>query len=92
MNMAAQEHGPTSTTYADYIIVGGGTSGLVLASRLTENPALRVIVFETGLNHAEDTRVNVPAFWTSLIGSEVDWKFKSVSQVRFWLHRNSLLG
>lgn len=32
----------------DYIIIGGGTAGLVLAARLTENPALRVCVLEAG--------------------------------------------
>jgi choline dehydrogenase-like flavoprotein len=68
-------------TNADYIIVGGGTSGLVIANRLTENPDIHVVVFETGTNHAEDPRVNVPAFWTTLMGSEVDWKFNSISLV-----------
>lgn len=32
----------------DYIVVGGGTAGLVLAARLTENPALRVCILEAG--------------------------------------------
>jgi len=81
--MALQDS--TTITSADYIIVGGGTSGLVIARRLTEDPDIHVIVLEAGLSHTEDPRVNVPAFWTSLLGSEVDWKFKSVSQVRFWL-------
>lgn len=68
-------------TTADYIIIGGGTSGLVVANRLTEDPNVHVIVLETGSNHTEDPRVNVPAFWTSLIGSELDWKYNSVPQV-----------
>ena len=66
---------------ADYVIVGGGTSGLVLASRLSENPSVSVIVLEAGENHLDDPRVNIPAFWTSLIGTELDWQFKSRSQV-----------
>ena len=32
----------------DYVIVGGGTSGLVVANRLTENPHITVLVIERG--------------------------------------------
>ena len=74
---------------ADYVIVGGGTSGLVLASRLSENPNISVIVLEAGENHLDDPRVNIPAFWTSLIGTELDWQFESLSQVCAGTFRSS---
>ncbi|KAH9910021.1 putative GMC oxidoreductase [Xylariomycetidae sp. FL2044] len=64
----------------DYIIIGGGTSGLVVANRLSENPDVKVLVLEAGKDFSTDPRVNVPALWTSLLGSEVDWTFKSVPQ------------
>jgi hypothetical protein len=67
---------------ADYVIIGGGTAGLVLASRLSENPNLSVVVLEAGKNHLHDPRVNIPAFGSSLVGTELDWQFASCSQVR----------
>lgn len=38
---------PVENCY-DYVIVGGGTSGLVVANRLTENPHIKVLVIERG--------------------------------------------
>lgn len=45
----------------DFIIVGGGTSGLVVATRLSENPDIQVLVLEAGGNHLENPQVNIPA-------------------------------
>lgn len=63
-----------------YIIIGGGTAGLVVANRLSENPDVQVLVLEAGKDLTADPRVNVPAFWTALMGSEADWQFQSVPQ------------
>lgn len=64
----------------DYIIIGGGTSGLVVANRLSEDRSVQVLVLEAGDDLTADPRVNVPAFWTSLIGSDATWQFRTVPQ------------
>jgi choline dehydrogenase-like flavoprotein len=59
----------------DFIIIGGGTSGLVVAARLSEDPTIQVLVLEAGENHLENPQVNIPALWPSLLGTELDWRF-----------------
>ena len=65
----------------DYIIVGGGTAGLVLANRLSENPDITIAVIEAGSNADADPRVTIPGLWPSLVFSELDWGFEGSSQV-----------
>jgi cation diffusion facilitator CzcD-associated flavoprotein CzcO len=65
----------------DFIIVGGGTAGLVLATRLSENTNVQVLVIEAGEDLTEDARVNVPGMWSSLTDAATNWSFKTVPQV-----------
>ncbi|KOC07586.1 hypothetical protein AFLA70_58g003971 [Aspergillus flavus AF70] len=65
---------------ADYVIVGGGTSGIVLAARLSEDDSKSVIIREAGRNLADDFRVQAPALWTTLLGSEADWQLITAPQ------------
>ena len=68
----------------DYIIVGGGTSGLVVANRLTEDPSIRVIVLEAGTNRLNDPRIMAPGLALATFEDpDFDWNFRSIPQVHF---------
>ncbi|OTB15722.1 putative GMC oxidoreductase [Daldinia sp. EC12] len=69
----------TSRSY-DFIIAGGGTSALVLAARLSEDPSQQVLVLEAGSDHSEDPRVTIPALYTASQNTELDWNFQTEPQ------------
>lgn len=63
----------------DYVLVGAGSAGCVLANRLSDDSGVRVLLMEAG---PADTRreVSIPAAWVSLFKSELDWNYETVPQ------------
>ncbi|MEA2322409.1 MAG: choline dehydrogenase, partial [Solirubrobacteraceae bacterium] len=63
----------------DYVIVGGGSAGCVLANRLSADPGTRVLVLEAGRpDWAWDLFIHMPAALTYPIGNRLyDWKYES---------------
>jgi choline dehydrogenase-like flavoprotein len=67
-----------AANHYDYVIAGGGLTGLTAAARLTENPDISVLVIESGLYQSdrgpEITDLNA---YGQIFGSEVDWAYET---------------
>ena len=66
----------------DYVIVGAGSAGCVLANRLSADPSVRVLLLEAGPPDTLET-IRVPALWSGLFGSEVDWDYRLEPQPHY---------
>lgn len=63
----------------DYVIVGAGSAGCVVAARLSEDEAASVCLIEAG-GDASEPAIFEPAMWPMLEGSEIDWAFQTTPQ------------
>ena len=58
----------------DYIIVGAGSAGCVLANRLSEDPQTSVLLLEAGGNDNEQ-KIHIPAAFSQLFRTPYDWEY-----------------
>jgi choline dehydrogenase len=63
----------------DYVIVGAGSAGCVLAARLTEDPDVSVCLLESGPPDVNEN-IHVPLGVMSLLRTEVDWNYYSAPE------------
>ena len=80
----------------DYIIIGAGSAGCVLAHRLSENPANQVLLLEAG-GPDKKLEIGIPGAYAKLHRTEVDWGFSTEPQEhvlnrRIYLPRGKTLG
>ena len=66
-------------TNPDYVVVGGGTAGCVMAARLSEDPDTRVVLLEAGPSEGPEG-MSDPAAAFGLWDSAVDWSYTTVPQ------------
>ncbi|MFI7010196.1 GMC family oxidoreductase [Streptomyces sp. NPDC050145] len=72
---------PEQSVY-DYVVVGGGTAGSVIASRLTENPDVTVAVIEGGPSDIDRDDVLTLRRWLGLLGGDLDYGYTTTEQPR----------
>ncbi|EPQ58672.1 alcohol oxidase [Gloeophyllum trabeum ATCC 11539] len=81
----------------DYIVIGGGTAGCVVASRLSEDPRVRVLLVEAGGRHDTELFTKIPIAFAKLFKTKADWAYHTVpqphlrSRALFW-PRAKILG
>lgn len=63
----------------DYVIVGAGSAGCVLAARLSEDPACRVLLLEAG-GEGDTAAIQTPARYAQLQDSPCDWGDRTTPQ------------
>nr|XP_034331218.1 alcohol dehydrogenase [acceptor] isoform X2 [Crassostrea gigas] len=74
-----EEYVVLNGTY-DYIIVGAGSAGCVLANRLTEDLTSTVLIVEAGGSEEENEVMHIPALPGLLQNTKQDWAFRTVPQ------------
>ena len=64
----------------DYIVVGAGAAGWVMAHRLSQNGQASVLVIEGGGTNLDQEKIYNPGIYTRNFGSDTDWGYKSTPQ------------
>jgi choline dehydrogenase-like flavoprotein len=80
----------------DYVIVGAGSAGCVLANRLSEDPSVSVLLIEAG-GSDRSPKVKIPAAFAEQFRTKLDWNFETEPEAhvdgrRLYIPRGKMLG
>ncbi|XP_061382353.1 glucose dehydrogenase [FAD, quinone]-like [Danaus plexippus] len=73
----------------DFIVIGGGSAGSVVASRLSENPGWNILLLEAGPD--ENVLSDVPVMFPALQTSNVDWQFLTEPSDKYCLSMDNTM-
>uniref|UniRef100_A0A093V5S3 glucose oxidase n=1 Tax=Talaromyces marneffei PM1 TaxID=1077442 RepID=A0A093V5S3_TALMA len=79
LGTAASGHDSSSAHY-DFVIVGGGTSGLVVANRLSELNNVTVAMIEAGDSTLNNLNVSTVGGYGIAFGTQIDWAYQTMNQ------------
>jgi len=63
----------------DYIVIGSGSAGGVVAARLSEDPGVSVLLLEAG-SEDDDDMIRLPVGWSTLVKTKWDWGYQTTPQ------------
>ncbi len=80
----------------DYIIIGAGSAGCVLANRLTEDPKVNVLLLEAG-GPDDKQEIHIPITWLRLFKTAYDWAYETepepqMNNRKMYWPRGKMLG
>src|ERR1700761_3320996 len=81
----------------DHIVIGGGSAGALIAARLSEDRACRVLLIEAGDDAVDRPSIVDPTLWSTNFWTATDWQYRTVEQPnangrKFDWNRGKVLG
>ncbi|XP_057338233.1 glucose dehydrogenase [FAD, quinone]-like isoform X2 [Microplitis mediator] len=76
--------------YYDFVVIGGGSAGAVVAARLSDVPEWKVLLLEAGPD--EPPGADIPSMVAMFLGTELDWQYRTTNEKNACLSTNGSCG